>query len=368
MPALAALGAGSCTSVALPMAGGAPGEISVLGAGPLIVPYGAAVDGFRVGGLSGISRAADGTYLAVVDNEGDTPARVFRLAFTVDQRGVSPLPGKTPLQVPVAAIRLTGMNGVKGAVFDGKNFDGEGIAVTSAATMLISSEIEPSVREFSPDGKLLGTLPVPRLFLAGKQHGTRSNLGFESVALSAAGETLWTANERPLWQDVPEDEPTRPSPVRLLRFDRRGHGGNGGGFLAGPQYVYEVERIRGKLGHGFAVRGLSDLLVLPDGDLLALEREYAFGRGFRIQLYRVSLAGATDVSGFESLRGKSWKGVKKTLLFDFDRAGFMADNLEGMTFGPDLPDGSRTLVLVSDNNFEPLQKTQIVALRWRRGL
>ena len=45
----------------------------------------------------------------------------------------------------------------------------------------------------------------------------------------------------------------------------------------------------------------------------------------------------------------------------------MADNLEGMTFGPDLPDGSRTLVLVSDNNFEPLQKTQIVALRWRGG-
>jgi hypothetical protein len=365
VPVLVALGAGSCTSAALPMAGGAPGELSLLGAGPLIVPYGAAVDGFRVGGLSGISRAADGSYLAVVDNEGDTPARVFRLAFTVDERGVSPLPGKTPLQMPVAAIRLTGMNG---AIFDGRSFDGEGIAAEPASSgssgsqnLLISSEIEPSVREFSPDGKLLGALPVPRLFLAGPKHGTRSNLGFESVALSADGDTVWTANERPLRQDVPEDEPTRPSPVRLLRFDRRA----GGGFTAGTQYVYEVERIRGKLGHGFAVRGLSDLLVLPDGDLLALEREYAFGRGFRIQLYRVSLAGATDVSGLESLRGKSWQGVRKTLLFDFARAGFVADNLEGMTFGPDLADGSRTLVLVSDNNFEPLQKTQIVALRWR---
>jgi hypothetical protein len=366
---LAALGAGSCRSVALPVAAGAPGEISVLGAGPLIVPYGARVDGFRVGGLSGISRAADGSYLAVVDNEGDTPARVFRLAFTVDARGVSPLPGKTLLQVPVAAVRLTGA-GLSGNDFDGKNFDGEGIAVTAQSTLLIASEIEPSVREFSPAGRLLGELPVPPLFRAGKQHGTRSNLGFESVALSAAGgagETVWTANERPLRQDVPEDDETRPSPVRLLRFDRRSGGGAGDGFTAGPQYVYEVERIRGKLGHGFAVRGLSDLLALPDGDLLALEREYVFGRGFRIQLYRVSLAGATDVSGFESLQGKSWKGVRKTLLFDFARAGFVADNLEGMTFGPDLPDGSRTLVLVSDNNFEPLQKTQIVALRWRGG-
>jgi hypothetical protein len=36
-----------------------------------------------------------------------------------------------------------------------------------------------------------------------------------------------------------------------------------------------------------------------------------------------------------------------------------------MAFGPELPDGSRTLVLVSDNNFNPLEKTQIVALRLR---
>jgi hypothetical protein len=363
---LAALGAGSCVPVA-PLAAREPagepvGEISVLGAGPLIVPYGAEVGGFRVGGLSGIARDADGSYLAVVDNEGDTPARVFRLAFTVDERGVSPLAGKTPLQVPVAAIRLTRADGTG---FDGKNFDGEGIAVTAKPTLLLSSEIEPSIREFSPAGGLLGELPVPPLFLSGPKHGTRGNLGFESVALSASGpsgETAWTANERPLWQDVPEDDQTRPGPVRLLRFDRPA---GSSGFTAGAQYVYELEGIRGKLGHGFAVRGLSDLLALPDGDLLALEREYVFGRGFRIQLYRVSLAGATDVSGLESLRGKSWQGVRKTLLFDFGRAGFVADNLEGMTFGPELPDGSRTLVLVSDNNFEPLQKTQIVALRWR---
>jgi hypothetical protein len=30
------------------------------------------------------------------------------------------------------------------------------------------------------------------------------------------------------------------------------------------------------------------------------------------------------------------------------------DNFEGMVFGPDLPDGSRTLIIVSDDNFNPL--------------
>jgi hypothetical protein len=58
-----------------------PPLLSLLGPGPLIVPFGARVDGFRVGGLSGIVRAPDGTWLAMVDNEGGTPARVFRLAF-----------------------------------------------------------------------------------------------------------------------------------------------------------------------------------------------------------------------------------------------------------------------------------------------
>jgi len=37
--------------------------------------------------------------------------------------------------------------------------------------------------------------------------------------------------------------------------------------------------------------------------------------------------------------------------------------LEGIAFGPELPDGDRTLVLVSDDNFLPIQQTQIVALR-----
>jgi len=348
-----ALAVGSCAPHGL----APPPEpsLSLLGSGPLIVPFGATVGGFRVGGLSAIARAADGTYLAVVDNEGEAPARVFRLAFAVSESGAAPLPGKTPLQVPLAAIPLAGLNG--------KNFDGEGLALEPSGEMLIASETEPSIREVSLDGRTLRSLPVPELFLAGQGRGIRSNLGFESLTLAPGGDALWTANERALQQDAPDD-PARPSPVRLLRYERRN-----GGFVPGAQFVYEVEPLQQKTGAGFKIRGLSDLLALPGGDLLALEREFVAGRGFVIQLFRVSLAGATDVSGMESLAGplagRNWTPARKTLVYDFARSGLVPDNLEGMTFGPTLPDGSRTLVLVSDNNFEPLQKTQIVALRLR---
>ena len=41
--------------------------------------------------------------------------------------------------------------------------------------------------------------------------------------------------------------------------------------------------------------------------------------------------------------------------------GFLPTNLEGMAFGPDLPDGRRLLVLVADNNGIALLPSQFAA-------
>jgi hypothetical protein len=48
------------------------------------------------------------------------------------------------------------------------------------------------------------------------------------------------------------------------------------------------------------------------------------------------------------------------LLLDLDALGITLDNVEGMAIGPDLADGRRTLVLISDNNFSPAQFTQFL--------
>lgn len=322
--------------------------VTLLGPGPLVIPHGCRSGGFHVGGLSGIGRGGGGTYLAVVDNEKQTPARVLRLAFAVGGQGVSPPSRRSVCGVVTGAIPLAGL--------DGESFDGEGIALLPSGGFLVSSETEPSIREISATGEAVATLPVPAYFLKTEGKGIRNNEGFESLALEAGG-ALWTANERALQQDAPADV-ARPSPVRLLRFERRGES-----FVPGPQYVYEVEAIPNPPAEGFKTRGLSDLLALPEGGLLALEREYVEGRGLSIQLYLVSLEGATDVSSLDSLAEQTWTPVRKTLVFDFTRGGFTPDNLEGMTLGPRLDDGSRTLVLVADDNFDWKQQTQIVALR-----
>ena len=45
---------------------------------------------------------------------------------------------------------------------------------------------------------------------------------------------------------------------------------------------------------------------------------------------------------------------------NLDALGIPLDNVEGMTFGPSLPDGRRSLILVSDNNFSPAAFTQFL--------
>jgi hypothetical protein len=80
----------------------------------------------------------------------------------------------------------------------------------------------------------------------------------------------------------------------------------------------------------------------------------------------VSTQGATDVPEIDALYDGGSQivlaPVSKRLVFAFDDLGVPIGNIEGMTFGPNLPDGRRTRVIVSDNNFSAGQFTQFIAL------
>jgi hypothetical protein len=92
---------------------------------------------------------------------------------------------------------------------------------------------------------------------------------------------------------------------------------------------------------------VSDLLVLPDGRLIVLERELGGSPlpDFRDTLYLVDFAGATDVSSLGSLASGGFTGVTKAALW----TGFSFNNYEGIALGPQLANGDYVLVLVSDN-------------------
>ena len=217
------------------------------------------------------------------------------------------------------------------------------------------------MRLFGLDGRQEADLPVPLAFIPDaipQTRGVRQNLGFESGTPS--GRYYLTGSEGALVQDGPAAGLGVPSPARLLRYNLK---------TGRPdrQYLYWTDPIAEPPvpATNFAVNGLDELLALDKHSFLAMERSFSVGApdtGNTIKLFTVELGGAQNINGRLGLAGQlgSIEPARKTLLLNLDDLGIPLDNVEGMTFGPDLADGRRTLVLVSDNNFAPAQFTQFL--------
>jgi hypothetical protein len=351
--------AGGSSAPAAPERGPSP-ALEFLG--QAIVPTGTQFEGTEVGGLSGIAYDADrNLFYSLSDDPSQfDPARFYTLRIDVGAGAFDP--------GDVHFLDVTTLEAPDGQPFAPLSLDPEGIALTKDGTLVVTSEgfatrlIDPFVREFELDGDFLGALPVPEPFLpnAAATRGVRQNLGFESAATAPNGRFLFTGTEAALVQDGPPATVGAGSPARLLRYNLQTN-------RLDRQYVYWTDPIAEPPvpPTAFAVNGLVELLPLNNEFLLAMERSFAVGvpgTGNSIKLYRVALPGATNVNGLASLAGAlgSVRPVEKTLLLDLDTLDLPLDNVEGMAFGPDLPDGRSSLVLVSDNNFAPAQFTQFL--------
>ena len=176
---------------------------------------------------------------------------------------------------------------------------------------------------------------------ADRSIGVRPNLGFESAGVH--GRHLFVGAENALYQDGPAATIANGSPARILRYILRTR-------RVDREWVYVTDPVAEPPvpATQFSVNGLVELLPLDDHHLIAMERSFSVGApdtGNTIKLYAVTLGHHT---------------AQKTLLLDLDELGIPLDNVEGMTFGPQLRNGRRSVVLVSDNNFAPAQFTQFL--------
>lgn len=221
--------------------------------------------------------------------------------------------------------------------------DFEGIAYTNATrnSVFVSDENGPGIRELSlANGSTIGTTTVPAVF-----QKRRDNKGFESLTRSRDALTMWTANEEALTVDGPASTSTASTTVRLLKLAV-----NGNALAAGPQYAYNVAPIHGS-GTG-ARSGLCDLVVMPDGTLLGLERSAAPTLpAFLSRIFEIDFAGATDVAGGATaagLIGQPYTPVDKSLLWSGTADGLLGQNFEGLGLGPRLANGAWVLLGVVD--------------------
>jgi len=330
-------------------------------------------DDTEVGGLSSIAfdRANSpsepaGRFFALSDDRSQrAPARFYTLRIDIGDGSLDD--GDVVFESVTTLLDGEGKPFAEGAI------DPEGVSCSASGTLFVSSEgdarklVPPSLFELSMDGRQLSTLSVPEYYVPNEagDRGVRNNLAFEPLTITPDGLTLLTGTENALVQDGPATDLETRSPARLLQFDLTGR-------QPSAEYVYMVEAVpKAPVPAGaFSDNGLVELAALDDvGTFLALERSYAVGRGNTVRLFEISTAGALDVLGRESLRPSEAGGaadflgaVEKRLLADLEELGVRPDNLEGMTLGPILPDGRQSLIVVSDNNFNPLQSTQFIAL------
>jgi hypothetical protein len=333
--------------------------------GQATLPNNLAFQNTTIGGLSGITYDPQkNLYYAISDDRGQkAPARFYTLKIDLSKGKLT-----NGGVVPVAVTTLLNENGQK---FPTGETDTEGIALTSNNTVFISSEgdvsqlINPFIKEFSlSSGKEITTLAIPQNFLPDKngKQGIRNNLAFESLTITPNKKKLFTATENALIQDGSEAKANTSTPCRILQYNLLTK-------QLEKEFLYQTEPVAPLLdiSKHFA-SGLPDLLAVDNrGDFLSLERTFT-GLGFYIALFQVSLEEADDIHNIESMKQadtKSIKPVQKKLLLDLRKLDVLLDNIEGLTFGSKLPDGQPSLILVSDNNFNPLQRTQILAFRLR---
>ncbi|MGB7442412.1 MAG: esterase-like activity of phytase family protein [Coleofasciculaceae cyanobacterium] len=299
-------------------------------------------NGDPIGGLSGITYdALNDVYYAISDgrdiNGSPGPARFYTFNLTVD-----PTTGN-----------LTGSNVVdvtsigNPPPFAANVSDTEGIALTSNGNVFISSEgvfatsSQPFINRFSlTTGQQNAALTIPNKFAlsANPNNGIRNNRGFEGLSITPNEQFLFAALENALEQDGPAATANNGSPSRILRYNLST--GN-----PEAEFVYNTENGN----------GISEILALDNNTLLVLERSTnPLGGQGSFRLYEASLLNATDIQDIPSLiavNQQNITAVEKTLVADLVVDFNVFNNFEGMTLGPELADGTRSLILASDNGF-----------------
>ena len=315
-----------------------------------------------VGGLSAIAydQASDLFYVLSDDRSQRGAARFYTMKLNLQST-----PSNEISIDNLTVEKVTFLKDQNGNLFPQGTIDPEGIALSPRGTLFISSEgapeknINPFIAEFDlQTGKQKSTVQLSQKYLPEEKQGIQKNLAFESLTIKTVGLPqdpfrLFTATESSLIQDGVEEENAR---IRFLHYVINPIGQP----IVVAEHLYLLEPDAPET----ISNGLTELLTLDrEGYFLSLERTFGF-TGAGAKIFQVVAGSASDTYTIDSLKNISnIQPLNKQLLLDLQDLGIYLDNLEGMTLGPRLPDGSKSLILVSDNNFSEDQVTQFLLFR-----
>ncbi|MEX0641587.1 MAG: esterase-like activity of phytase family protein [Pirellulales bacterium] len=284
----------------------------------------------------------------------------------------------------------------------GLSFDPEALVVAPNHHFFVADEYGPSLYEFAPvlvggvtEARFVRSFNVPerfspvdslgqRNFVAEREtspslvSGRQDNRGFEGLAVSPDGTTLFAIMQDPLAEEGSGNQGRRSRNARIVRFDVASGDATG-------EFIYQLEDIAAinarvpQSANDFTANqqgrqiGASALVAVNDHTLLVLERDtrgvnpetilsndaMALTVGTK-RLYEIDLTGATDVSRIRLAGTNNLPigvlPVTKTLTADVQAALVAAghtipERMEGLVIGPQLEDGTYSLLIGTDNDF-----------------
>lgn len=330
-----------------------------------VVPYNRPFKGTTIGGLSGIDYdTARKVYYIISDDRSEKqPARFYTVQIPMSRKE-----GDSVIFKDVTFLRKR-----DGKVYPSKQdfapdpealrynphskrfvWSSEGERILSPTGYILN---DPGVYEIDGLGHLVDSFHLPAQFhMQATENGPRRNGTFEGLGFTSNGQYMFVSLEEPRYEDGPRaDLKDTTAYTRIIQYDMQSR-------KPVAQYAYRLSPVAHEPvpANEFRVNGISDILVLSADKLLVMERSYSRGvKNNTIRVYTVEIGNATNINNIGSLKTtKNFIPVKKTLLLDFDTLHTYVDNVEGMTFGPVLPNGHRTMIFVVDNNFDATEETQ----------
>ena len=333
------------------------------------IPYNLKYNNTTVGGLSGIDYdEKNNRYFMISDDRSDkNPARFYTAKISFTEKGID-------------TVQITGVDNMlqrNGMVYPnnkqdpGHTPDPEAIRYNPITQQLLwSSEGErivkptnivledPSVNVISTNGNFIDSFSLPpNLVMRSTENGPRQNGVLEGMSFADNYKTLFVNVEEPLFEDGPRADVTdNHAYIRILEFDVASR-------MNTAQYAYPLSPVAYPPvpADAFKINGVPDILNLGDNKLLVIERSFSTGRlANTIKVFKADLSKANDISNMVLKGNDNFTPASKKLLLNMDDLGIYIDNIEGVTFGPRLPNGHKTLLFIADNNFAVVEKSQVL--------
>ena len=332
------------------------------------------------GNYSGIAHLHDDIYAVVSDKSDSALYFNFRIQ-------VNPKTGELEQVENLGFTERTDgtLNDAKPWQGQEKGFDHEAIVKVSDSTLVIASEGYCRLKEYPilPISADAAKVDYQQNLWESRWPSADfyPNYNFESLAFDSVRQYLWTIPESTLRKD---GQPATPqnglaNQLRLMRLDwgkikeNRNKEGYSEQVSSKKEYseqesskkdsrymttyAYQMDQPSTRKKADIYVMGVSELCVLPDGQLLVLEREafipkIKIGAFCKCKLYQINPLNSEEFSMKEKFSADT-PFLKKRLLtvwktgLSLSKRSFA--NYEGMCLGPKLEDGSQVIILLSDS-------------------